>query len=207
MDGRHVSKVALAPAAPALIGGRGMLELVHRLATRCQVLTFDEIIKIGPGIALEVVADYKMSNPTMPDELIGTTEFYIAGYSDSEKRLVSYFMPCDGRYLFRFQSAFSLQESEAMTAAPHPSEEAILASGFECPQPDDFDPEVHGVALMEAMRATPGDDYGAIGGFLQISTVNANGVSARNFRPSWKNLPTTLKRSDVDAGTGARPIA
>jgi hypothetical protein len=68
----------------------------------------------------------------------------------------------------------------------------VQAAGFVCPvDPNDFDAETHGLELMQAMRATPGNDISIGGSFLQISTVNADGVAARNFRVKWKDLPNT----------------
>jgi hypothetical protein len=84
-----------------------------------------------------------------------------------------------GRFSAPRQPAFALREITDVEAAPRPSPEAQKAAGFGSPPAaKKFDPEKHGVRLLEAMRLTPGYEA-AIGGFAQITTLTKSGVSTR----------------------------
>jgi hypothetical protein len=72
--------------------------------------------------------------------------------------------------------------------APRPSPDAEKAAGFgSAPSAKKFNPEKHGLRLLEAMRLTPGYDV-AIGGFAQLTTVTKTSVTTR-YLPGWPHEP------------------
>jgi hypothetical protein len=111
----------LLPRAPALIGGRGMSELTRAVAISFDGPAFDDVVTHMSEVVQAWMEQFKHFHPGIPEETIKETEFYVAGFSLKEQRLISLHMACDDRYLFRDQKPFTLRESEGMTAAPAPS--------------------------------------------------------------------------------------
>jgi hypothetical protein len=85
-------------------------------------------------------------------------------------------MACSDVYEGMGRPAYTLHLSEEpMTAAPQPSDAAISAVGFQCPEAPGFDPASHGVKLMDAPRRTYPE---AVGRFMQLSRVTREGLSS-----------------------------
>jgi hypothetical protein len=169
----ELCKCALLAGAPALIAGRGIGKLVWTLAADASDLSFDGIVSNGGEIVRKQVD--RIAADSRPEDL-ASTELYLAGYSEKQKRLVLYFLTVGERYASRGWQPFTwIETPDAYTAAPLPD---LAAAGFRLPAPEDFDPAAHGVVLMNLQRETP-DAGHLIGKYIQASTVTKDGVSAK----------------------------
>jgi hypothetical protein len=173
------TKVGLVSSPPALIGVRGNASLVHALSGNANAngSSFDELTDSMEHWARSFV-------PKMPGDSLNE-EITFAGYSERHQRLMMYFLPCANNYAASGLGAFKLHEiSEDFVASPWlPGDEAHV-EGI-CSDLSAFEPETHGLRLMESMRRRYG--HMGIGGFVQVSEVTEDGVSAR-FIHRWPDV-------------------
>jgi hypothetical protein len=117
-------------------------------------------------------------------------EVIVSGWSEA-RGPEAYLLPTHNRY---GGGSFEAMPLEGVTCLPndettHPEIVKVLA-GLEA---DDVDPERHGLAVMEIQRAHPfahegfSEGFCGVGGFAQLTTVTADGISTRIVR-RWPDV-------------------
>jgi hypothetical protein len=178
------SKVALLPALPAIITTLGHSLLLNALyqfvSHNCPV--FEVLIDRMPEFARSSAQHLA---PVLAEKGVATTfEILVAGWSDDSECFEIYAMHNrDGQ-----DGAWRMQRQmdPAGVINPLPNADALERAGWDLADWDDFDPERHGLAWIEAQRQTPYDAPGLgphnIGGFAQFTTVTRDGIASRILR-------------------------
>ena len=178
------------PAALAIRGSTHFMPfLVHRLSRECR--SFDDLLTKIVRMALEVHSSFPMTFGTLGH---GTVEpdfdLVAVGWSRLRGAPASYVITSQDRVVARglLSSAWQLVELPEVLIAPPIAERQIAASGWTVPNSAElFRPDVDGVALLKAQRFSRreldersgmrGQVY-VVGGFIQVTTVSAHGVSS-----------------------------
>jgi hypothetical protein len=181
----------LLPHLPAAIGIHGpphlMPFLVHRLSRECP--SFDDIAAKIVGIALEVHISFPMTYGTLGLGSVNPEfDLIAAGWSEARHRPVSYLVTCQRRGPGT-QGDWEVIELSDSLIAPPISERLITAVNWKLPKSAQaFRADVDGIKLLQAQRLTQGlinpkDPAGGhgflVGGFIQLTSVFAHGVSSR----------------------------
>ena len=171
---RHlICKVHIVPmASPAVIVARGHTLLGPQVSCRVatELWTFEEAVDRLPPIIQQFDEDTRHHVPAIM-ALPARFDFTFIGYSHERSQFEHWFMP--GHADYPEESGVRAWEfnycPDAIYASPFP-----VGSDFECPEPEKFEAETHGVRLMAGQRM-----LGGIGGFLQLTTLTIDSVSSR----------------------------
>lgn len=211
------SKITIVPGMICAIASKGPM-VVHKFGGALEVnspssafgamasvccRTFDEVVDRFDEVLGLVEA---LARALFP----GPHEMLIAGWSESRNRPETYsFMSTDSPTVWTTMAAAdrgSLQEAQPMVVAGSlPPWERVVAHGWSMPDDEDrFDPDVDGLAILEAMRHEPMPSTGPhepeafrIGGFVELVTVNRDGVSREIIRrwPDRVGMPIVPQRA------------
>jgi hypothetical protein len=179
------------PAALAIRGSTHFMPfLVHRLSRECR--SFEELLAKITRLALEVHASFPMTFGTLGHGTVEPDFDLIAvGWLKSRGAPASYVLTSHDRVVARglTSSPWQLLELPEVLIAPPIAEEQILASGWTVPHSaESFRPDADGVALVKVQRLWRrelDERVGAmqqihiVGGFIQVTTVSAEGVNSR----------------------------
>lgn len=173
---REVAKAAMLPRAPGLLACRGVTYLGAAVAMDCQHLDFDDVV----NAAGELISIYSERLSQIPElkKRLGQEEFTLAGFSKKRQAMAVFLCVTDDRYADRGIRPFVFQEQrDPITIAPWDPEQQHMAA-FSCPDPEEFDPAVDGLKIMETQRDCP-EWRETIGCHIMAYAVRRDGVSAK----------------------------
>jgi hypothetical protein len=176
------------PNLPAALAIRGPTQfmpfLVHRLSRECQ--SFDELLKNIVPAALDVHMSIPMTLGY--GEVRPNFDLVVAGWSNERGRPESFVMtnqePRDQIGLAT--AAWQLMRLPDVSIAPSVGMAQIKSVGWRVPESAEaFQPSIDGIKLLHAQRlskglrpALPNRDTDSVGGFVQLTTVHAHGISS-----------------------------
>jgi hypothetical protein len=181
------SKLAPLPELNCVLSGRGPIPVMWITAyvAGLRAATFDEIVAGFAAIRAEA-ASYRDRN--VPAEEWTRSDIGVVGWSDSRDGPEAYMS--FGRGLPEIGlTAGSLNPCDVGVFANGPVEVANAFVESVRENPDAFDAETDGIAVIELMRresAPLGDEPGAfighsIGGYIEHATITREGVSVRTI--------------------------
>lgn len=201
------SKIALLPELNCVMAGRGPIPVMWITAyvAGLSSATFDDVVANFDAIWAEA-ATYNRGD--VPAEDWARSGIGLIGWSQSRSRPEAYISlgmgsPEVGR------AARSLDPCDIAVFAGGPTEVANAVVESVRENPEGFDAETDGVAVMEVLRreARPlSDKPGAlvghsVGGYVELATVTAEGATVRTIHewPDEVGRPITPSLSMVDA--------
>ena len=176
------------PNLPAALAIRGPTQfmpfLVHRLSRECQ--SFDELLKKVVPAALEVHISIPMTLGY--GDVRPSFDLVVAGWSNERGRPESFVMTNQENHdqVGLATAAWRLMPLPDVLIAPSVGMAQINTVGWRAPEnAEAFQPSIDGIKLLRAqrlskgLRAGPPDrDIDSVGGFIQLTTVHAQGVSS-----------------------------
>lgn len=159
------SKTLVLPHIPAVVAARGpshLLPFLFEIACPCR--DFEDLLGSIQSNAY--------------DSSSGEYEIIIAGYSQERDRFEVYILPVHDRYACEGFPACLLMPVPGHLIQPALDPAIIKQIGWHIPDVDRLDAERDGLRLMECQRADGTPPEHVVGGFVQKTVIERQGISS-----------------------------